>query len=129
MLRPISPRRKLHVFGVAGLQTGVFSCPSPVLRCDYTDSWMPLSKTSAKRSNGKRRPLSSSTVRGFHGLRLLQIPAFSKLLFLLHAFFTRRGGISQLNGQSALNLCFTDLNSCDNVLENRRCFQFALAAQ
>jgi hypothetical protein len=62
------------------------------------------------------------------GLRILQVPAFSKLPWLIHAFSTRPGGISALNNEKVLNLGFTDWDSRENVLENRRRFQTAAGA-
>ena len=71
---------------------------------------------------------SSSSIRTAHGLQLLQIPAFSKLPWLLHGFSTRPGGISALEAEKILNLGFTDWDTRENVLENRRRFQSALRA-
>jgi len=62
------------------------------------------------------------------GLQILQVPALNKLPWLIHGFSTRPGGISDLNGDRALNLGFTDWDTRDNVLENRRRFQSALGA-
>jgi hypothetical protein len=62
------------------------------------------------------------------GLRILQVPAFSKLPWLIHAFSTRPGGISALNNEKVLNLGFTDWDSRENVLENRHRFQTAAGA-
>ena len=91
---------------------------------------MPLIKSSprkhaARKSSGRSSPFTTHTSRG---LQLLQVPAFSRLAWLLHAFSTVPGGISPLNGQSVLNLGFTDWDSRENVLENRRRFQSALGA-
>ncbi|HKW56006.1 MAG TPA: peptidoglycan editing factor PgeF [Candidatus Acidoferrum sp.] len=61
-------------------------------------------------------------------LQPLQIPALSKVPRLLHGFSTIPGGVSKLNGQSVLNLGFTDWDSRENVAENRRRFQSALGA-
>jgi YfiH family protein len=67
-------------------------------------------------------------VRKSNGLQILQVPAFSKLPWLLHGFSTKPGGVSDLNGEKVLNLSFTDWDTRDNVLENRRRFQSALGA-
>src|SRR5690348_1646975 len=75
------------------------------------------------------RPASASwTARNNRGLKVLQGPAFSKLPWLIHAFSTRLGGISPLINEKVLNLGFTDWDSRENVLENRRRFQTAAGA-
>jgi purine-nucleoside/S-methyl-5'-thioadenosine phosphorylase / adenosine deaminase len=76
------------------------------------------------------RPASSSAgnALAIHGLKTLQIPPFSKLPCLLHAFSTRPGGVSDLDGQNVLNLGFTEWDSRENVLENRCRFKSALGA-
>src|SRR5882724_3914267 len=68
------------------------------------------------------------TTRSSRGLQLLQIPAFSKLPWLVHGFSTKPGGVSTQDGQKLLNLGFTDWDTKENVLENRRRFQSALGA-
>jgi polyphenol oxidase len=74
------------------------------------------------------RTPSAWTEKKIRGLELLQIHAFSKLPWLLHAFSTRPGGISPLNNEKVLNLGFTDWDSRENVQENRRRFQSAAGA-
>jgi len=54
---------------------------------------------------------------------------FKKLPWLVHGFSTRTGGLSTLNGRRALNLGFLDWDSRENVLENRRLFQSAVAGK
>ena len=61
-------------------------------------------------------------------VRVLQVPAFSKLPWLVHGFSTRPGGVSDLDGEKVLNLSFTDWDNRENVLENRRRFVAALSA-
>jgi YfiH family protein len=61
-------------------------------------------------------------------MRILQVPALSKLPWLIHGFSTKPGGVSDQDGQKVLNLGFTDWDSKENVLENRRLFQSALGA-
>jgi len=70
-------------------------------------------------------------------LQILQIPAFSKLPWLVHGFSTRLGGVSALVGRPAvaqeiaekvLNLGFTEGDTRENILENRRRFLSALGA-
>jgi hypothetical protein len=63
-----------------------------------------------------------------HGLRILQVPAFAKLSWLIHGFSTRPGGASELAGEKVLNLGITEWDSKENVLENRRRFQSVLGA-
>ena len=68
------------------------------------------------------------TTRSSRGLQLLQIPAFSKLPWLVHGFSSKPGGVSIQDTQKVLNLGFTDWDTKENVLENRRRFQSALGA-
>lgn len=100
---------------------------------DYTDTVVAPAKTlKPKRSARKHRAAepranfwSEPSVRG---IRILQVPAFTKLPWLVHGFSTRPGGITDLEGEKVLNLAFTDWDSKENVLENRRRFQSALGA-
>jgi YfiH family protein len=71
----------------------------------------------------------ASTRKDPSGLKLLQIPAFSKLPWLIHAFSTRSGGISPLESEKVLNLGFTDWDTRENVLENRSRLQTAAGAK
>jgi polyphenol oxidase len=89
---------------------------------------MPSAKSSTERFLVKSQVAGPGTTRTDGGVRLLQIPAFSKLRFLVHGFSTTPGGVSELNGAHVLNLGFTDWDSRENVLENRRRFQAALGA-
>jgi polyphenol oxidase len=91
---------------------------------------VPATKTSSKRA-ARRRSTSSSAwnIRASGGLNLLQVPAFSKLPWLIHAFSTRPGGTSPLEGEKVLNLGFTDWDTRENVQENRRRFQTAAGAE
>jgi YfiH family protein len=82
---------------------------------------------SSRRKQKLRTPPAWSE-KNILGLKILQIPAFSKLPWLLHAFSTRPGGVSDLNGEKVLNLGFTDWDSRENVLENLRRFQSAAGA-
>jgi len=59
-------------------------------------------------------------------IRILQVPAIAKLPWLVHGFSTKPGGVSIQDAQKVLNLGFTDWDTKENVLENRRCFQSAL---
>jgi polyphenol oxidase len=87
---------------------------------------------SVRRSS--RSPWTRSTSRG---VRVLKVKALSKLPWLVHGFSTRPGGVSALVGGSTvalekiekvLNLGFTEGDTRENVLENRRRFQSALGA-
>jgi polyphenol oxidase len=89
---------------------------------------VPATKTSPKRPVRKPRVPSTPanwTTRASGGLKLLQIPAFSKLPWLINAFSTAPGGISPLETEKVLNLGFTDWDTRENVQENRRLFQSA----
>ena len=68
------------------------------------------------------------TERDVRGMRILQVPALAKLLWLVHGFSTRPGGASDLGGEKVLNLGFAEWDSREKVLENRRRFQSALGA-
>ena len=94
---------------------------------------MPVTKTSPKRPTRKPRtpsePATSFTTLTSRGLQLLQVPAFSKLPWLIHAFSTSPGGISPVESEEVLNLGFTDWDTRENVQENRRRFQTAAGAK
>jgi YfiH family protein len=94
---------------------------------------VPATKTSPKRPARKSRvpPAQATrwTTRASRSLKLLQIPALSKLPWLIHAFSTRPGGISPLDNEKVLNLGFTEWDTRENVLENRRRFQTAVGAK
>jgi YfiH family protein len=90
---------------------------------------MPVAKRSPKPSTAPKGLASRAwTTRTSRGLKLLEIPALSKLPWLIHAFSTRPGGVSALEGENLLNLGFTDWDTRENVQENRRRFQAALGA-
>ncbi|GAC1626783.1 MAG: peptidoglycan editing factor PgeF [Candidatus Acidiferrum sp.] len=61
-------------------------------------------------------------------MRVLQAAALNKLPWLLHGFSTRPGGVSLIESEKVLNLGFTDWDTRENVLENRRRFQSAFSA-
>src|SRR5262249_34689992 len=62
-------------------------------------------------------------------LKLLQFESFSKLPWLIHGFSTAPGGVSQLDDKKVLNLSFTDWDTRESVLANRKKFQSALGAE
>ncbi len=109
---------------------------------DYTYKIVAPTKTLKAKRKVRKRPtvgqpflsvssrLSSSnwTERNVRGIRILQAPALAKLPWLVHGFSTRPGGVSLLDGDKVLNLGFTEWDSTENVLENRRRFQSALGA-
>lgn len=103
-----------------------------------------MAPTKARKSKGKVRKrrsvgqtfLSVSSGRSssnwierkVRGIQILQVPALAKLPWLIHSFSTRLGGVSLMEGEKVLNLGFTEWDSRENVLENRRRFQSALGA-
>jgi polyphenol oxidase len=94
---------------------------------------VPATKTSPKRPVRKPHvpftPATNWTTRTSRNLKLLQVPAFSKLPWLIHAFSTTPGGMSPLENEKVLNLGFTDWDTRENVLENRRRLQTAVGAK
>jgi polyphenol oxidase len=62
------------------------------------------------------------------GVRIVQVPTFAKLPWLVHGFSAKPGGVSEQHGERVLNLGFTEWDTKENVLENRRRFQSALGA-
>jgi YfiH family protein len=89
-------------------------------------------KTSAK-SRANRKPSNSPASawwaeRTSRGVRILQVPAFTKIPWLVHGFSTRPGGVSDVNGDKVLNLGDVEWDSRENVEENKRRFQAALRA-
>jgi YfiH family protein len=101
---------------------------------DYTYIFMPSTKARPPKRSARQRqdpPVrrASWTSRSSLGLSILQVPAFSKLPWLVHAFSTRPGGISRLGKEDVLNLGFSDWDSRENVQENRRRFQNAAGAR
>jgi YfiH family protein len=94
---------------------------------------VPATKTSPKRPARKSpvpsAPTASFTTRTSRGLKLLQVPALTKLPWLIHAFSTAPGGVSPLENEKVLNLGFTDWDTRENVLENRRRLQTAAGAK
>jgi YfiH family protein len=86
----------------------------------------PANRSARKRQDPVRRASWSS--RSSLSLSILQVSAFSKLPWLIHAFSTRPGGVSPLVNEEVLNLGFTDWDSRENVQENRRRFQIVAGA-
>jgi len=91
---------------------------------------MPRTRPSRNRAPTKSGlQFKSGTTNSSRRLQLLQIPAFSKLPWLVHGFSTSPGGVSELESQRVLNLGFTDWDTRENVEENRRRFQSSLGAK
>jgi YfiH family protein len=95
----------------------------------------------AKRKNRNRAPVGQTFLsvssnspnsnwieRNNRGIHILQVPALAKLPWLIHGFSTKPGGVSMSAADIVLNLGFTDWDTKENVLENRRRFQSALDA-
>jgi YfiH family protein len=92
-----------------------------------------IAKTSSsKRGKHKRAKARSSdagwTEHASRGVRVLQVPAFTKIPWLVHGFSTRPGGVSDVGGEKVLNLGAVEWDTRENVEENKRRFQAALGA-
>jgi YfiH family protein len=85
-------------------------------------------RRTARKQRGTEHRANSWSERNVRGIRILQVPALARLPWLVHGFSTRPGGVSDLEGEKVLNLGFTDWDTRENVLENRRRFQSALGA-
>jgi YfiH family protein len=64
-----------------------------------------------------------------NGLKVLQLEVFNKFPWLIHGFSTAPGGVSDLDDRKVLNLSFTEWDTRENVLANRKKFQSALGAE
>src|SRR5258708_28466758 len=109
---------------------------------DYTGRVVAPTKTLKRKRKVRQRPSVGQTFlpvssgssrsnwveRKVRGVQVLQVPALTKLPWLVHGFSTRPGGVSLLDGEKVLNLGFTEGDTKENVLENRRRFQSALGA-
>jgi YfiH family protein len=88
--------------------------------------------SSKKRTKHKppKKPLPTQrwTERASRGVRILQVPSFAKIPWLVHGFSTRPGGVSDANGEKVLNLGAVEWDSRENVEENKRRFRAALGA-
>jgi len=90
-------------------------------------------KTQPAKSNVRKSPTHAGaragwTERNIQGIRILQVPVLTKLPWLVHGFSTKPGGVSVQDGEKVLNLGFTEWDTKENVLENRRRFQSGLGA-
>ena len=97
---------------------------------------MATTKTSPKKHAKPKRPRKPPSPQGWpertsRGVRILQVPAFAKIPWLVHGFSTRPGGVSptdidNADGEKVLNLGAVEWDSRENVEENKRRFQSAL---
>ena len=82
------------------------------------------------------KPVAAWRPRRSNGLQILQSPGFARADWLVHGFSTRPGGASQMpanhderaGAEKVLNLGFTDWDSREHVLENRKNFFVSLGA-
>src|SRR5260370_10914089 len=88
------------------------------------------SRATHRKEKKRKAPAAEKrwTTRSSKAIRVLQVPALSRIPWLVHAFSTRPGGASILEGKPVLNLGFTEWDSRENVRENRHRFQSALGA-
>src|SRR5262249_43212473 len=68
-------------------------------------------------------------LKSIGGLKILQLEPFSKLPWLIHGFSTSPRGVSVIDDRKVLNLSFTEWDTRENVLENRKKFQMALGVK
>jgi len=61
------------------------------------------------------------------GLEILTATVFDSVPWVVHAFSTRKGGTSRLDGAAALNLGFVDWDLRENVIGNRGAFIRAMS--
>src|SRR6266571_2971038 len=108
----------------------------PAVDSDYTVRAVAPTKTLKPERKIRKRtqvgqillPVSSSPSksnwieRNVQGIRILQTSAFTKLPWLVHGFSTKPGGVSNQDDEKVLNLGFTEWDTNENVLENRRRF-------
>jgi YfiH family protein len=99
---------------------------------------VPLKKSSRpnrvrNKRSGSRPPIQPVAsgkwiTRTSNAVRMLQSVELNKFPWLVHGFSTRPGGVSLIDSEKTLNLGFTDWDTRENVVENRRRFQSALGA-
>ena len=97
----------------------------------------------AKRRSARQKPQKKATIsrkwklRKADGLQILESPQLSRLGWLVHGFSTRAGGSSKLeqirggekSEASVLNLGFTEWDTRDQVITNRKKFFGAIGSQ
>lgn len=92
---------------------------------------------STSAANAARRPRGSAlcagdsdwSLRSAAGLRVLHVASLREIPWLTHAFSTRVGGASKLDGKSALNLGYAEWDSRAAVAANRKKFLAASGAR
>ena len=94
---------------------------------------MPTNTMKSSRTARQKGARRTSAAKGWSeikagNLRILQTTALGEIPWLIHGFSTRPGGVSDLASERVLNLGFAQWDTKENVLENRRRFQSALAA-
>jgi YfiH family protein len=88
-------------------------------------------KTSPRKHSKPKQPNARPSQkrwieRKLHGVSVLQVPALTKIRWLVHGFSTRPGGVSDVEGEKVLNLGAVEWDTRENVEENKRRFQVAL---
>src|SRR5665213_2034495 len=68
------------------------------------------------------------TIRRARGLQVVESTVLGNLGWLAHGFSTRVGGVSRVEGKAALNLGFTEWDTCERVAANRQKFVAVLGA-
>lgn len=89
--------------------------------------------TATKKKKSVPRARAEWKLRRAGGLQILETPALERIGWLVHGFSTRPGGTSELAAGNAttervLNLGFTEWDSRERVMENRKKFFHAIGA-
>ncbi len=71
----------------------------------------------------------SSQKRDAAHAQVLRAANLAEIPWLVHAFSTRKGGVSTAYGQATLNLGYADLDKAENVLRNRALFAKSAGAR
>ena len=104
-------------------------CYSNVLtNCDYTGKPVATTRTSPRKRSNRKQLEKPWAARKLSGLTVLQVPAFTKIPWLIHGFSTRPGGVSDAGGEKVLNLGAVEWDTRENVEENKHRFQAAVGA-
>jgi YfiH family protein len=102
--------------------------------CDYTGKPVATTKTSPRKHSKPKHPTARPSQkrwieRKLRGVSVLQVPALTKIPWLVHGFSTRPGGVSDVDGERVLNLGAVEWDTRENVEENKRRFQAALGGK
>src|SRR6266571_4862208 len=125
--------------------TSAMSTPIPIIKTppgppfgpaadsDYTGRLVASTKSvaakrSVRKSSARAADRTAWNECNVRSIRILEVPALAKLPWLIHGFSTRPGGVSAIDGEKVLNLGFTEWDTRENVLENRRRFQSGIGA-